>query len=350
VRPPAAVGIVAAAVALGMYVCSSGTSTEPPEPSSAPTTGESPPAASTTPGPTSTAAGPPLPLPQGSAWGLDFPDPFVTTVDGVHHGYGTTSGRVEVQHLSSRTLTGWAGPIDVLPETPSWATPLSTWAPALLRRDDSNLLFFTAQVAGTDKHCISVADAASPDGPFVDAGDWPLLCPDDLGGAIDPSPFVEDDGTAYLLWKNDGVTLRRDSAIWSQRLSDDGRSLVGEPTQLIATDRRWEYPHVEAPSMVHVGGTYWLAYSGNWWNQAAYGIGLATCTSPTGPCDKPFDGPVITSRPGAQGPGGAEFFHDRDGRLLIAYHAWLGQPGYPGHRALHIAPVDVDADALGLRP
>lgn len=287
-------------------------------------------------------------LPDRAAWAQDFADPFVVSVDGIHHAYATTSGRLEVQHLSSPDLTGWTGPADALAGAPPWATPLSTWAPALLPRDGVYLLYFTAQVAGTDMHCIAVAEATTPEGPFAHVASEPLLCPHDLGGAIDPSPFVDDDGTTYLLWKNDGVTVRRESAIWSQRLSGDGRSLSGEPTRLIATDQRWEYPHVEAPSMVRAGDTYWLAYSGNWWNEPAYGIGLARCESPAGPCDKPFDGPVIASRPGAEGPGGAEFFRDRSGRLLIAYHAWADAPGYPGHRALHVAPVTVEGEALRL--
>ena len=50
----------------------------------------------------------------------------------------------------------------------------------------------------------------------------PLICPAG-GGAIDPNPFVDATGTAYLLWKNyDGFT-----GIMGQPLAADGRSLVG---------------------------------------------------------------------------------------------------------------------------
>ena len=96
--------------------------------------------------------------------------------------------------------------------------------------------------------------------------------------------------------------------------------------------------------MAVVDGTYWLAYSANWWNQAAYGVGLARCESVAGPCTKPWDHPVLASSPGRFGPGGAEFFRGGAGELLVAYHAWLDEPGYPGHRALHLAPVDLAAD------
>lgn len=212
------------------------------------------------------------------------------------------------------------------------------------------LLFYTAQVTGTPRHCISVAHAERPEGPFLDESTEPMLCPVDAGGAIDPSPFVDVDGSLHLLWKNDGVILRSESAIWSQPLSPDGRALAGPPTRLIGTDQPWEHPHVEAPSMVEVDGTYWLAYSANWWNQATYGVGLARCRSVVGPCEKPYDRPLLSSAPGREGPGGGEFFRDRSGRVLLAFHAWLDEPGYPGHRALHLATVDFGTDPPTIRP
>lgn len=281
-------------------------------------------------------------IPTGPAFVHDFPDPFILWTGNEYHAMSTSSGLLLVQHLDAPDFTDWVGPNELLASTPTWATPYSTWAPALLSIGDRHLLYFTAQVAGTSMHCISVAVADSLDGPYRDPRRTPMLCPATAGGAIDPSPFVDRDGSAWLLWKNDGITLRRESAIWSQRLSSDGTALVGEPTELIATDQTWEYPHVEAPSMARVGDTYWLVYSGNWWNSAAYGVGLARCAGPTGPCTKPFDHPVLASRPGAEGPGGAEFFVDATGRLLVAYHAWLDTPGYPGHRALFVALVDAD--------
>ena len=281
-------------------------------------------------------------LPEGPSFDRDFPDPFVTWTGTGYHAVSTASGFVQLPHLDGRDLGHWSGPTDLLDETPLWATPLSTWAPAVLHAGDRYLVYFTAEIRGTKTHCVSVASGPTIDGPFRDERAEPLLCPQALGGAIDPSPFVDRDGSSWLLWKNDGVTLRRESGIWSQRLSDDGLQLVGEPVELIATDQNWEFPHVEAPSMVRVGSTYWLAYSGNWWNQPAYGIGLARCASPAGPCTKPFDHALLSSRPGREGPGGGEFFTDSAGRLLLAFHAWLDTPGYPGHRALFVVAVTLD--------
>lgn len=279
-------------------------------------------------------------LPAGPSWSLDFPDPYLMRTTDGYLAFGTTSGLIQVQRLASHGLSGWSGPDEALLDEPGWATPRSSWAPAVLAVEDGYLLYYTVQVAGTDRHCISVAHAEQARGPYRDDSRAPFICPTEAGGAIDPSPFTDVDGSLHLLWKNDGVTLRTESSIWSQPLSADGRSLAGSATVLITTDQAWEFPHVEAPSMVGVDGVYWLAYSGNWWNQAAYGVGLARCESVVGPCTKPYDGPLLTSAPGRYGPGGAEFFADGSGRTLLAYHAWIDEPGYPGHRALHITTVD----------
>jgi hypothetical protein len=292
----------------------------------------------------------PFALPTGVAWARDFPDPFVTVIGDRHLAVATTSGWIQLQGLTSPELTDWSGPLEMLAELPGWATPWSAWAPALLPVGGDVLLYYTAQVAGTEQHCISVARQRSPGGPFVDDSTEPFLCPSDQGGAIDPSPFRDVDGQLYLLWKNDGVTLRQESAIWSQRLSDDGLALTSSAVRLISTDQAWEYPHVEAPSMVRRGDDYWLAYSGSWWNAATYGVGLARCASPSGPCVKPFDRPVLQSSAGMEGPGGGEFFVDRSGRLLLAFHAWLDEPGYPGHRALRVATVSFDSGVLTVTP
>ena len=43
--------------------------------------------------------------------------------------------------------------------------------------------------------------------PFIDRSSEPLIFQHRRGGSIDPSPFVDDDGRAYLLWKSDDNAL-----------------------------------------------------------------------------------------------------------------------------------------------
>ena len=41
--------------------------------------------------------------------------------------------------------------------------------------------------------------------------------------------------------------------------------------------------------MIKEGTIYWLFYSANLWGTPNYSIGIAACTSVTGPCVKPLD-------------------------------------------------------------
>ena len=153
------------------------------------------------------------------------------------------------------------------------------------RRESSSstapLVLYCAVVDGlTGKECISVAVAADPQGPFVDNSTAPLECQLDLGGSIDPSPFLDASGTPYLVWKSQGAT-GQPSAIWSTQLTADGIGLVGSAAQiLVRPSQSWERGVVEGPSMLLWSGRYYLFYSANNWDSANYAIGVATCPGP----------------------------------------------------------------------
>lgn len=275
----------------------------------------------------------------------DFPDPFVLPVGDHYYVYATNVGatNVPVLRLSQDFAeTEWLG--DALPRLPEWAAwhQSLTWAPAVLLRGERLVLYYTARYRAAERQCIGRAIADQPAGPFVDDSTVPFVCQLDLGGSIDPSPFVDQDGRAYLLWKNDGNCCGLSVGLWVQPLRDDGLALEGEPVQLIRRDQIWEYPLVEAPAMVEHEGVYYLFYSGNWWESHAYAVGYAVCETVTGPCEKPQKEPLFTFIPEAMGPGGQEFFRDPAGNLWMVYHAWTApNVGYPeGSRSLRIEPVD----------
>ena len=79
-----------------------------------------------------------------------------------------------------------------------------TWAPSVLPRDGYTVLYYTARFETAGLQCLGCAVSASPAGTFRDDSVVPFLCQHDLGGSIDPSPFVDETGRPYLLWKNDG--------------------------------------------------------------------------------------------------------------------------------------------------
>jgi Glycosyl hydrolases family 43 len=263
----------------------------------------------------------------------DFADPYVLRSGASYEAYSTNTGEDHVPVLTSGGLFGTAARHDVLPNLPQWSSPGFVWAPSVLRRGDRYVLYYTTRVSSTGAQCISYALGDDPGGPFADSSSGPFICPAG-GGAIDPEPFVDGDGTVYLLWKNyDGRT-----GIMVQRLAPDGTSLVG-PTRLLAVaDQPWEAGIVEAPTMLAAGGRYYLFYSGNEWDTADYAIGYAVCTSPMGPCVKPNQTPWLTGTASAQGPGSPSVFRDEHGDTWLALHSWVGgKVGYPqGARNLFV--------------
>jgi beta-xylosidase len=281
----------------------------------------------------------------------DFADPFVLK-DGEHYlAFGTGVGATHLQVARSDDLATWSVLPDALPTLPRWAasTAGTTWAPSVLRRERSYVLYYTAREARTGFQCISRGVASAPEGPYVDRSPGPFVCDPGTCGAIDPSPFVDADGGAYLLWKTDenSARCRRPSRLWSGRLSDDGQAFAGVARPLLAADRPWEQPLIEAPSMFRDRGRYYLFYSANWYESASYAIGYATCAGPTGPCVKEtLDHGIFQSSPSLLGPGGQEFFEDATGSAWMAYHAWPAPKGASyatgGARALRVARLRFD--------
>jgi beta-xylosidase len=255
----------------------------------------------------------------------DFADPSVLRVGNTYYAYSTDNQDRHVPVLTSGGLFGTARTTEALPKLPAWSSPGTVWAPAVLPRPDGFILYYTTRARDPDRQCLSWAFSPQPGGPFVDDSTGPFVCPVN-GGAIDPSPLVDTDGRAYLLWKSDEA-----QGIVSQELAADGRSLVGEAQTLVQANQSWEAGVVEAPSMVGYEGRYYLFYSGNDWSTSSYAVSYAVCDTPLGPCTKPVDGPWLTSTDKAEGPGGEDVFVDERGQLWMALHAWVrGKVGYPG--------------------
>ena len=280
------------------------------------------------------------------AYAGDFPDPFVLRVGGTYFAYATQTGATSVQRMQSSDTVRWHhGLGNALPALPPWAQWGHTWAPSVLRRGLTYVLYYTARDRASGRQCISRAVSVLPQGPFVDASLSPWLCQLDRGGSIDPYAFVDDGGVPYLLWKSDDNALGRPTTLWGQRLSADGLSRVGTATPLLAADAAWEGGVVEGPAMTRApGGQRYLFYGANAWDSPAAGIGFATCAGPLGPCAKATRaGPWMASSGQKVGPAGPTFFTDAGGGLRLGYHAWSpGRVGYPagGARSLWIDRVD----------
>ncbi len=215
----------------------------------------------------------------------------------------------------------------------------------LLALDDRYVLYYSTRLAGTSTQCISSAVAEDPVGPFVDDSSEPLVCQKDLGGSIDPSILTDRSGRHWLLFKNDGNCCAALTSIWSQQLGADGRTLIGQPSELLTAEQGWEGELIEAPSMVVTDDGYVLFYSANAWDSERYAIGVARCDSPSGPCERIQSDPWMASTLFAHGPGGQEFF-EALGDVWMVYHGWESPDaaGPGGIRRLHVDVVDFDGD------
>jgi Glycosyl hydrolases family 43 len=192
-----------------------------------------------------------------------------------------------VQHpgrLAQRTgrrqhnLREWSQPVDALSELPAWAEWGHTWAPGVLPRDSGFVLYFAARSRTLGLQCIGAATAQSIEGPYSSPDPEPLVCQPHLGASIDPQPFVDRDGTAYLLWTADANAIGQTSGLFAQRLRQDGLVLAGDEVALLRSDAQWEWPLIENPALLAVDGAYVLVYSGGWWDSDRYAPAMWSVT------------------------------------------------------------------------
>ncbi len=259
----------------------------------------------------------------------DFADPFVAVEGDAYYAFATAAYGKHVQVARSADLVSWSPLPDALPELPSWASRgdalAYTWAPSVLRRRQGWVLYYTTRDRASGFQCISRATSVRPQGPYVDDSSRPFLCQVALCGSIDPSPFIDALGRAWLVWKSDENSERCGGLprIWSQPLSEDGLDLESWPGVLLATDREWERPLIEGPSMFRRDDATYLFYSANCYESANYAVGFAKCDGPRGPCTKmTVDGPLLKSFGVHLGPGGEELFTDLAGATWMAFHSW----------------------------
>jgi hypothetical protein len=291
----------------------------------------------------------------------NFPDPSIVWSGGTAYAYATSTGGAYLPVMTSTDLRTWTarpkyaqpscvgGSVDpyfndALPCPARWAPDRNVggrlkkeaWAPGAARIGNRWVVFYSVrQRLDRDRFCISVATSTSPLGPFTDDTSGPLVCDADPNGSIDPQPFVDTDGTPYLLWKSEGVPGSMPTRIWGRRLDASGTTFTSGSTarELLRTSQGWEGNVIENPAMVRHQGRLLLFYSGNEHRSARYATGYATCSSPLGPCTKSGANPVLASRGSRLGPGGPAPFVDGQGRLLLGYHWWnaphTSYPAFP---------------------
>jgi len=217
------------------------------------------------------------------------------------------------------------------------------WAPQVFPHDGRYFLCYTCE------YHLGLAVSDRFEGPYRAYAEFPRHWP---GNDLDPFLFRDADGGIYLYSVCGNL-----GGLVGVRLSDDLKSLVGEPVRCVANDQAWEHlpleEHykalnrrfgytggmvysdstgvVEGPTVIRRHGKYVLFYSANSYTSPDYCVGVAVADKPLGPWRKLQAGPVLSrAETGLNGTGHGDVFTGPDGALWYVFHAH--------HSAIRIHP------------
>jgi beta-xylosidase len=287
-----------------------------------------------------------------------FPDPMAVRTGVDYYAYAT-GGNFPILH--STDLVNWsgAGAAFTAATFPSWSSG-NPWAPSVLAVTTgadgrcgslvlpAGSLCFVLYYTGLNNalpaasNCIGVAVSARPDGGFVDQGildngtttaRGPVGCGDARGYSnIDPAPFIDVDGRAYLYFETGHNASGAAATVSAIRLAPDLVHAVGSRVELFSGTQAWEQRStvkvVEGPWMHRRNSRYYLFYSGGDF-QRDYAMGYASGTAPLGPFAKSAANPILKGTASVIGPGGGSVVvGPTTGADQMIYHA-RAAPGAP---------------------
>ncbi|HVN47447.1 MAG TPA: family 43 glycosylhydrolase [Bacteroidota bacterium] len=153
--------------------------------------------------------------------------------------------------FSSGNLTDWVDHGVIVSQTSvPWTNPkaFSMWAPDCIYRNGKYYFYFPAPAKDTTilgrGFRIGVAIADKPTGPFA-----PLENPIQNVRGVDPNPFIDHNGQAYLFWSM--------GKIYAAKLKENMTELASEPISIQGLP---EKGLKEGPFMFERNGIYYLTY------------------------------------------------------------------------------------------
>jgi len=154
--------------------------------------------------------------------------------------------------LHSKDLVNWGLIGHALPKQPPFDVfdkvqhGGGVWAPCIRYHNNEFYIYYPDPDYG-----IYMVKATNPAGPWSE----PLLVQPGKG-LIDPSPFWDTDGKAYLVYALAGSRAGVKSVILINRMAPDGTKLTGNSVMLI--DGHKNHPTIEGPKMYKRNGWYYV--------------------------------------------------------------------------------------------
>ncbi len=231
--------------------------------------------------------------------------------------------------FSSSNLTGWTDHgVIVSQNKVDWVKPdsYSLWAPDCIEKNEKYYFYFPAPARDTSYgrgFLIGVAVATHPSGPFV-----PQPGPIKGVHGIDPCPFIDTNGQAYLYWCMGNIFVAR--------LNADMTTLASEP---VVIENLPEKGLKEGPFVFERKGIYYLTYPHveNQTERLEYAMG----SSPMGPFQG--SGVIMDESPTGCWTNHQSFVEFKDQWYLFYHHNDLS-PGFDKNRSTRIDSLFFNAD------
>lgn len=271
------------------------------------------------------AAGPPKPILEGNT-----ADPAIRVFGDTYYVYPTSDKpdwmTTDFSVWTSKNLVDWnnEGMILDVAHDLKWAN-IKAWAPDCIERDGKYYFYFCADGK------IGVATSDKPTGPFKDALGHPLI---ERGGKvttnpIDPYPFIDDDGQAYLYYGN-GQPAQ------VVKLNPDMISIDGNPVDLSLKDFR------EGIVVFKREGKYYFMWSIDDARSPNYRVGWGISNTPHGPVKTPNKDFIVLQK---HGPAVATAHHSvvnvpGTDRWYVAYHRHAIPDGSGYKRETCLVPME----------
>lgn len=268
----------------------------------------------------------------------DLADPSIIRVGNTYYATGSSyNWEPEYPIYRSEDMVNWQQVGNIFDTRPEW-TSRGFWAPELFEHNGKIYCFYSAGRKSDGKHCIGVAVADSPEGPYTDLG-----CSIDSGTEQIDSYVFNDNGTLYISWKAHGLD-NCPIEIACSRLSDDCMRLEGEPFVIVRDDERIG---MEGQCMFKRGSRYYLLYSAKacCGPGSDYEVRVARAESIEGPWEKCPDNPILSGdTEEVQSIGHGSVVETPDGRLFYLSHAYLGGDAFNLGRRPFLSQLETTDD------